>query len=110
MGIITQYESDITGVKDGFLDKVGTDPLDTDSQILSGAVNELNDEINDRVSEQYVAESINTEELSGIFTVLPAISVIVLASTEDGSIRTTYKSKSIATIFFIVSLRLFGYT
>ena len=63
MGIITQYESDITGVKDGFLDKVGTDPLDTDSQILSGAVNELNDEINDRVSEQYVAESINTEEL-----------------------------------------------
>ena len=41
MGVLTQYGSDIGGIDPELISKIGTDPLNTTAQNLSGAVNEL---------------------------------------------------------------------
>ena len=40
MGVLTQYGSDIGGIDPELISKIGTDPLNTTAQNLSGAINE----------------------------------------------------------------------
>ena len=60
MGVFTQYETDIGGIDSGIVNKIGSDPLSTTSQNLSGAVNELNSNLSNKATKQYVDNSIDT--------------------------------------------------
>jgi hypothetical protein len=68
MGVFVQYEKDIGGLEDALLDKIGTDSLNTDAQNLSGAVNEINASAKNKADITYVDESIDTDEVSAIFS------------------------------------------
>ena len=41
MGVLYQYEENVGGVANALVEKIGTAPLDTEAQDLSGAINEL---------------------------------------------------------------------
>ena len=60
MGVLTQYEANIGGIDTAITSKIGTESLSTTSKNLSGAINEINSGLANKVSEQDVNNSINT--------------------------------------------------
>ena len=60
MGVFTQYKQDVGGIDSDIINKIGSAPLTTTSKNLSGAVNELNSALADKVTKNYVDESVDT--------------------------------------------------
>lgn len=61
MGVLTQYGSNIgRGIDSALVNKIGSAPLNTTAQDLSGAINELNTNLENAATKQYVDTTVDT--------------------------------------------------